>query len=180
MKILTLHVDYIKFRPIKKALKDAGEVDKTQKEVKDCLVVLTSVEKNDEANKEAIVKRLIHEINDIASQIKTKSIVLYPYAHLSSNLASPKDAQEILDLAEKELKKDFSVTKAPFGWYKEFELKAKGHPLAELSREFVAEEIKEEKVSTALKDEKKLRSHWHIITPDGKLHEYEEFDYFSH
>ena len=24
MKILTLHVDYIKFRPIKKALKDAG------------------------------------------------------------------------------------------------------------------------------------------------------------
>ena len=42
----------------------------------------------------------------------------------------------ILEKAEKELEKEkFKVTRAPFGYYKEFELKVKGHPLSELSRE---------------------------------------------
>mgnify|MGYP000491201060 CR=1 FL=1 len=41
---------------------------------------------------------------------------------------------------EKELKKSFEVVKAPFGYYKEFELKVKGHPLAELSREIKIKE----------------------------------------
>ena len=56
-----------------------------------------------------------------------------------------------------ELKKDFKVIeRAPFGYYKEFELKVKGHPLSELSREFTVDaeegDLKremEEKVNTA-------------------------------
>src|SRR3989338_581097 len=125
MKILTIHSDYIKFKAVKKAIKDIPEADKTEKTVKECLVVLTAVEKKDENNKEAIVKKLVHEIKDISSQLKTDNIVLYPYAHLSNNLANPKDAVAILDLAETELKKEFKVTKSSFGWYKEFELKTK-------------------------------------------------------
>jgi threonyl-tRNA synthetase len=54
---------------------------------------------------------------------------------LSSNLASPEKAVEVLDETEKLLGKTFKVLKAPFGYYKEFELKVKGHPLSELSRE---------------------------------------------
>ena len=69
----------------------------------------------------------------------SKNIVLYPYAHLSSNLASPEIAVKVLDESEKKLKKDFKVLKAPFGYYKEFELKVKGHPLSELSREINVE-----------------------------------------
>ena len=62
------------------------------------------------------------------------------------NLASPEIAVEILREAEKQLKKDFDVTRAPFGYYKEFELKCKGHPLSELSREInVSEKIREAK-----------------------------------
>ena len=78
-------------------------------------------------------------IEEIAKQINVKNIVLYPYAHLSSNLSSPEVAIKILDEAEKFLKKKFNVTKAPFGYYKEFELKVKGHPLSELSREIRVE-----------------------------------------
>ncbi|OYT38304.1 hypothetical protein B6U82_00105, partial [Candidatus Pacearchaeota archaeon ex4484_31] len=49
MKILTLHCDYIKFRPVKKAVKKAEEIkEKEQKEIKECLVVFTAVEKSDE------------------------------------------------------------------------------------------------------------------------------------
>ena len=61
MKILTLHSDYITFEPKKKALKNAEEVEAKPKTVKECLVVLTAVEKRDEANAEAIVKRLAKE-----------------------------------------------------------------------------------------------------------------------
>ena len=137
MKILSLHVDYIKFKPLKKALKtvaDLSEKEKKESIIKDALAILISVEKSD-LDIEKIVKELIKNIKDIASQVKVKNIVLYPYAHLSSNLASPENAIKVLENTEKELKKDFKVFRAPFGYYKEFELKVKGHPLSELSRE---------------------------------------------
>jgi len=157
MKILTLHVDYINFKPLKKALKNVEELsDKEKKggEAKDALVVMTAVEKIDDNVKEVVTK-LIENIKDVASQVKTKNIVLYPYAHLSSNLASPEIASEVLKTAEKELKKTFNVVKAPFGYYKEFELKVKGHPLSELSREIrVDGEVKSEKSGRIKAEEK--------------------------
>jgi threonyl-tRNA synthetase len=139
MKTLNLHCDYIKFKGLKKALKSIDDLAPEQKmggESKDCLVVLTAIEKGD--NQES-VEKLVDDVKNIAGQVKAENIVLYPYAHLSKNLGSPASAIEILDSAEEELKKDFNVVKAPFGYYKEFELKVKGHPLSELSREFVIE-----------------------------------------
>jgi threonyl-tRNA synthetase len=84
---------------------------------------------------EKIVEEFVKNIVDIAKQVKTKNVVLYPYAHLSSNLASPELAVKVLDEAEKALNKNFNLVRAPFGYYKEFEMKVKGHPLSELSRE---------------------------------------------
>jgi len=201
MKIITIHSDYIKFQPEKKAIKSAEEVPKEQTEIKECLVILTAVEKADEENKEnkenmnLLVQKYIDNIKDIASQVKAKNIVLYPYAHLSSNLSSPDFAQETMKLAEEKLKSDeskFSVTRAPFGWYKSFELKCKGHPLSELSREIKISEGEAGKESQhaqsetktgaqvesqALKEEKKLQSFWYIMDTDGKLHDIDKFNF---
>ena len=149
MKILTLHVDYINFKPLKKALKSVGALtDKEKKgeKVKESLVVLTAVEKTDSV--EESVKELVENIKDVAGKVNVKDIVLYPYAHLSSNLASPGVAVEVLKGAGKELGKNFNVTSAPFGYYKEFELKVKGHPLSELSREIRTEKKAEEKIDS--------------------------------
>ena len=146
MKILTIHSDYIKFEPVKKAIKEAKEIEKIEKTVKECLVVFTSVEKQDEENIDGIVKKLINEIKNITAQIKVDKVVLYPYAHLSSNLASSSKAEEVLEKAENLLKKDYKeVIRAPFGWYKKFEISCKGHPLSEFSREFNADKIIEKK-----------------------------------
>ncbi len=139
MKVLFLHCNSIRFTPIKRALKDAEDADKKEIEVKDCLVCLTAVERPDEANPKEIVKRLIENVKDVASQVKVKKIVLYPYAHLSSQLASPSVATKVLKDAKKVLSKDFKVTSAPFGWYKAFSVDVKGHPLSELSREITLE-----------------------------------------
>ena len=100
---------------------------------------MISVEKSDSDVKKS-VSELIKNIKDIAGQIKAKNIVLYPYAHLSSSLSSPEIAIKVLEESEEKLKKDFKVLRAPFGYYKEFELKVKGHPLSELSREIRFEE----------------------------------------
>jgi len=173
MKILSLHVDYINFKPLKKALKEPEKItkeDEKGKSIKEALVIFTAVEKGDKDSKQYIA-----EIKDIAKQVNAKTIVLYPYAHLSSNLASPEIAVNIMKDAESELKKakeKFKVIRAPFGYYKEFELKCKGHPLAELSREIKPEGKAEEKynseqllkeISRSRLDTSKLKENDHRI-----------------
>ncbi len=146
MRIITLHCDYIKFKPLKKAINSMEDLkDKTEKEVKDCLVILTAIEKGDD---DKTVKEMVVSIEKTAKEVKAKNIVLYPYAHLSSNLANPDTAREYLMETDQALSTlHFNVTRAPFGYYKEFELKCKGHPLSELSKEFgPAREIKKGEV----------------------------------
>ncbi len=173
MKILTIHSDYLKFEPIKKAIKNAEKVKKIKTEIKECLVVFTAVEKIDESSLENSAKRLSEEIIKIINQVGIKRITLYPYAHLSSNLASPDKAVKILKETEKILKnKKYDVIRAPFGWYKSFEIKCKGHPLSELSREFSVEGKINEKydykkllkeVSKSKLDKTKLKPNDHRI-----------------
>ena len=155
MKTLNLHCDYIKFKGLKPALKNIEEMAPGQKlegESKDCLVVMVAIEKDDNTNES--VEELVKNIKDIASQVKATNIVLYPYAHLSPSLSKPDFALETLEKADKELSKNktYKVTRAPFGYYKEFELKCKGHPLSELSRS-IGEKNSETKSSTVSKDE---------------------------
>ena len=140
MKILLLHCDWVEWEPTKKAIKSAEDLaDKKAVKVEDCLVVLTAVEKTDEKDSIKSVQEYVKNVKEVADMVKAKNIVIYPYAHLSSNLSSVEIAQSVLNGAEKELAKDFKVWKEPFGWYKKLSLAAKGHPLSELSRQISAD-----------------------------------------
>jgi threonyl-tRNA synthetase len=144
MKILTIHADFIEFQAKKKAFKGAEEgINEEKQKIEECLVVFTAVEKRDENNVKAIVDKYVQEIKNISQQVNAKNIVLYPYAHLSSKLSSPKKAEEVMKEAEKILAEKYTVVRAPFGWYKSFDVACKGHPLSELSREFSVEESQE-------------------------------------
>jgi threonyl-tRNA synthetase len=134
MKILTLHCDYIKFKPLKKAIKNPEQIkNDDEKTIQECLVVLTAVEQGDD---QSVLDKYVEAARKTAEDVKTKNIVLYPYAHLSSKLSAPDLALRTMQEAEKILSQDYKVTRAPFGYYKTFELKCKGHPLSELSKEF--------------------------------------------
>lgn len=156
MKILTIHADFIEFQAKKKAFKGA-EVDVTKEvtRIEECLVVFTAAEKSDEQHESVIKEKYISEIQNIANQVNATNIVLYPYAHLSSDLANPTFAQKIMTDAENDLSvdKSFSVYRAPFGWYKSFNISCKGHPLSELSRNITAE-VKSTNLKREFKDEK--------------------------
>jgi len=146
MKILSLHCDYITYKPLKKALKNPEILSLPRQEsikVENPLVIMIAVESQDENNPD-LINLLTKEIEKLANQVKAKNIVLYPYAHLSSSLSKPSFALQTLEKTEKALKKH-KVFRAPFGYYKEFELKVKGHPLSELSREIhFSGELKED------------------------------------
>ncbi len=167
MKILLLHSDFIEVEPKKKAIKDAEDVEKIKKTLKDCLVVFISAEKED-TNIEGVAKNLKEQIDAVASQVNTKKILLYPYVHLTSKPSPPKRAFDIIKKAQILLEKKYSVDHAPFGWYKAFTISVKGHPLAELSREFGAEKIQKK-----VKKERKggAFSRWIITDEKGKTYE---------
>ncbi len=165
MRILAIHSDFLKFQIKKKAIKDAEESDDKEVEIKECLVIFTAVEKPDELDPEQAAKQLAEEAKKIADQIKVKKIVLYPYAHLSSNLALAGKAIKILKQAEEILSKDFKVTRTPFGYYKSFVISCKGHPLSELSREFSP---KKEELKTREEIVESITKKHYILTPSGK------------
>jgi len=177
MKLLLIHSDYIEYEVKEKAIKTPEETKIKKDRFEEALTAFTAVEKVDEKSPQQAVKQAAFEIEKTAEQLKVKNIMLYPYAHLSSDLASPKKAQEMLIEIEHELKnKNFNVRRAPFGWYKSFKISCKGHPLSELSREIIP--VGEE--TESLKKERKLSSYWYILTEDGKLHDVGKFDFKGH
>jgi threonyl-tRNA synthetase len=172
MKILLIHSDFISYEPKKKAIKDAEAAKKGPVKVKEALVVFSSVEKRDESNQKKIIENTVKEILDVRKQVKAKNVVLYPFVHLSSSPSSPASALNALKGIENQLKKKkVVVNRAPFGWYKGFDVKCKGHPLSELSRDITAEGRADKVgVSKALEKERELKSEWFVADPKGKMH----------
>jgi threonyl-tRNA synthetase len=192
MRILNLHSDFIEYEPISKEINDAEEnISGSKIRFEDLVVTLIAVEYGDD---ESIAKAAVDEIKKYLDTVKSERLLIYPYAHLSSDLASAKYAYELLKLTERMAKNmKVVVSRAPFGWTKAFNIKVKGHPLAEsakvLSKKTISGVISsetlgksndainnianiehnEEQLSSALKAEEKQESFWYILSPGGEL-----------
>ncbi|MFH7882506.1 MAG: threonine--tRNA ligase, partial [Candidatus Aenigmatarchaeota archaeon] len=178
MRILQLHSDFIQYKIIKKEIVYAEKAEKKEEKFENILVLFTCVEKND--NQET-AKEAIDEVNEFLKKIKLNKILIYPYAHLSNELARPLDALEILKFMEDYAKNlGIEVYRSPFGWNKEFSIKIKSHPLAEQFKIFAPGKEKKEKVSEALKAEEKIKSSWFVLTPNEKLIPISEFDFSNY
>ena len=134
MRLLLIHSDFIEYEALKKtAMAEEGQALKDSQE--EALVVFCAVEAVDEDDITSVVEQAGQEISRTADQLKVENIVIYPYAHLSSDLARPDAAVQVLRMLETLLHEiGFTVKRAPFGWYKSFRISCKGHPLSELSK----------------------------------------------
>jgi threonyl-tRNA synthetase len=180
MRILQLHSDFIEYKPLKKEVAMAEEAEKKATRLEELVVLFTSVEEGDD---EAVAKQAVDEVKAVLEKLKNNRILIYPYAHLSSNLAKPSNALRILEAMEKYAKeKGIETYRTPFGWNKQFSLCIKGHPLAEQLRivTSAAEKKEEEKVSEALKAEETLKSEWFIMEPNGEMTLVEKFNFKGH
>ena len=175
MRILLLHSDFIEYQPISKEIESAEEIPSTSsKKINDVIVALIAVEKDDD---ESIIDGVCKELKTYSETIKCDSILVYPYAHLSSDLANPLTAQALLVSVEKKAKSLFGiVNRAPFGWTKSFNVKIKGHPLAEhaktIQKNADGAKIKTggaDTESIALKSEDTLNSTWYVLATEGNM-----------
>src|SRR5512137_2117166 len=169
MRLLLIHSDYIEYE-VKKKTKMAEECSVLTDREDEALTVFCAVESIDEEDLEGVVLQGIEEIKKTAGQVHVEKILIYPYAHLSSDLSSPETAITVLNALRAGLETGgFAVKRAPFGWYKSFKLSCKGHPLSELSKTIIPGE-------TTVKPAKKEVTHdWFVLTPDGKKHDYKEY-----
>lgn len=169
--MLLIHAKKFAYKVVSPAINEPEDVSgRESNSFTNALVIFTSIEQGDD---DKVIEKAIGEVVSIADKVKPNNLVIYPYAHLSSNLAPPPQALDILRKFEEKLAKstNIPVYRAPFGWYKEFSLECYGHPLSELSRS-----IKSEAGVVRREIEKK----YYILTPNGDLVDPAEFDYTNY
>ena len=169
MRLLFIHSDHLEFE-VTEEIGDLAEHEGVPLDgrMEDCAVTFITVESADADDPDALVTNAATEIRDVTGQLQTSRVVLYPYAHLSDDLAPPDVAKAVMQALEADIGTDHEVLRAPFGWYKAFEVRCKGHPLSELSRHVSGHDEEEEAPESTTDREP---SEWHIMTPDGELHD---------
>jgi threonyl-tRNA synthetase len=179
MRILQLHSNFIEYKPIQKEIALAEETQKKPVRLEDIVVLFTAVEEGDNTT---VAEKAIDEVRAFLAKLKSNRILIYPYAHLSSDLAKPAEALKIVKAMEAYAKeKKIETYRAPFGWNKQFTISIKGHPLAEQARTITSVETKkEERVSEAVKAEEKLESFWYVLQPNGKMVPVQKFNFKGH
>ena len=139
MRALQLHVDSIEYEPVAVEGRVFEEVEKRRYRVEEAVVLFTSVEREDTPE---VASEMLRQVAEFMGRLGVKRLLIYPYAHLSPDLARPEKALELLRRMETEARSmGIEVYRAPFGWNKRFTLSVKGHPLAEQLRVVTKEDV---------------------------------------
>lgn len=173
MRILHLHCDHIEYTPTKREIPAAEELDPRTVRLEEVLVAFVAVEKGDD---DAIAARAILQIKSVMERLGCGRLLLYPYAHLSADLAPARIALDVMEQMSA-YAKDIESYRSAFGWTKSYAIKVKGHPLAE-GLKIIRGGSEDE--SEAVRAESKIESHWYVMAPDGSMTPVSEFDFSDH
>jgi len=179
LRILQLHSDWFEYEPVEREIEVAKGEAGGKVRLQDLVVAFISVEKGDG---DAEASKAVEAIASSSANLKANKVLVYPYAHLSNDLAAPAEAVRVLKLIAEGLRgKGLETYESPFGWTKGFDVKVKGHAMAEQFKVITAGSGAEKAVvPKALAAEEKLRSYWYVMTPEGRLLPAKEFDYSGH
>jgi len=167
MRLLLIHSDYIEYEAQKKTAMAEEDILRNDS-LNDAITAFCAVESIDEEDLGDVVSQAATEILATAEKVKAERVMIYPYAHLSNDLAKPEKAVAALKALEAALSERIEVRRAPFGWYKSFKLSCKGHPLSELSRTIVPGGA-----DTPAK--KEVSREWFVLTPEGEKKDASEY-----
>jgi len=171
MRLLLLHCEHFQYTIREKAVKNPEPLENNEQgEFQNVLVAFCTVEKEDESDHEQVVREVSKSITEVAKSVHTNNILVYPYAHLSSSLASRDPAIKILHGLSESLRADgFEVHRSPFGYYKSFQLHCLGHPLSELSRTIRPGQAKPEAPP--------ITTYYKVLSLDGNLYDPAEYHF---
>ena len=198
MRILQLHCDSIDYEPVRREIKSAEPVeDAAPRHLEEVVVAFVAVEDGDDSS---VARDAASQVLSSMEKIGCSRLLLYPYAHLSSRLAPPDAALSVLREMESAASgaagPGFEVSRSPFGWTKSYQVRVKGHPLAESSKTVVRAGLRgcgaapagappgagggDAPASEALEGEAGIKSHWNILSPDGTMTPVADFDFGGH
>jgi threonyl-tRNA synthetase len=98
-------------------------IESSQSET-DCVVALITAENGDTVKSTAPI---IDDIKKMAHDVGRNNVVVLPFAHLSSNIASSDIALPVLENITNLLRVEFNVKRGHFGSHKEYLLDVYGH-----------------------------------------------------
>ena len=84
MRILQLHSNFITYKPVEKEIPQAEEAEKNEIKVEEVVVLFTAVEEGDN---QQMAQKAINDVRAFLGKLKVNKILIYPFAHLSSNLS---------------------------------------------------------------------------------------------
>lgn len=189
MQLLLVHSHGFDWKVTDKAINEpesSQDVKMSFSTSESTLVVFVSVETNDIPDISNVLANSCTEIISALKDIGESNLILYPWVHLAKTQpARPDAALSTLKKLESTLRSknaELNIVRAPFGYYKSFNLNCKGHALAERSKEILGQsgQVSPEKtaeVIKALTAEQTARSTFHILSVDGKLAPFDKFNY---
>ncbi|MFX0054208.1 MAG: threonyl-tRNA synthetase editing domain-containing protein [Promethearchaeota archaeon] len=130
MRLLMFHVEHFWFRP-----------DETSEEASDdfidALLVWIQSEEKDEADRAAVLRKMVKNIRWLAQKVGTRKVILHSFAHLGESKSKPEFADALIDEAASRLRdREYVIDIVPFGAFHEFKMHVKGPSLAKVFKSF--------------------------------------------
>ncbi|MEM3781815.1 MAG: threonine--tRNA ligase [Candidatus Micrarchaeaceae archaeon] len=177
MRILQFDVSRIEYALIKPESNVYEESSIMHESIDNAIALFVCVEKGDTEN-EAV--NAVNDAMGFAEKQKVPRLVLYPFAHLSSNLAAPEGAMKLFRrMVEIAKKGSIEVHAAPFGWNKQLSISVKGYPFAEQSRSYGKHVSKAERVSERIDTSIVKKSDWSALPENDHRNIGEKLDLYS-
>ncbi len=135
MRVLFWYCERFNWTPAMKTLEDVPDADPAENE--NTVAAFVHVEPEDIDDSSSAETKLVKNAKWIARKWEVTKIVLHSFTHLGEEKAEPEQAKALLDRAQKRLEvAGYLAIQTPYGYFLDLEIKAQGHPLARIYKEF--------------------------------------------
>jgi hypothetical protein len=135
MRILFWYCDHFDWTPAIKTLDDAPKAGPAENE--NTVVAFVHIEPKDVKTGSSAETKLVKNAKWLARKWQISKVVLHSFTHLGEEKAEADKARALLDRAQKRLENaGYSVIQTPYGYFLDLAIKAPGHPLARVYKEF--------------------------------------------
>lgn len=118
-----------------RTLPDVPEAEPAEN--KNTIVAFVHIEPGDVEGGNSAETKLVKNAKWLARKWEISRIILHSFTHLGQEKADPEIARALLDRAQERLQNaGYSVDQTPYGYFLDLEIKAPGHPLARVYKEF--------------------------------------------
>nr|WP_320192128.1 threonyl-tRNA synthetase editing domain-containing protein [uncultured Desulfobacter sp.] len=135
MRVLFWYCDKFAWTP---TLKTLEQVPISEPDGKDNVVVaFVHIEPKDVEQGSSSETKLVKNTKWLARKWDVTKILLHSFTHLGEEKADPDQAKLLLDrVHERLLKAEYDASLTAYGYYNDLVIKAPGHPLARIYKEF--------------------------------------------